>query len=198
MSEAQSVDDHSFGVSFGYVVQLASCSVSSGDALLLLIEHMVRVLCSTTAPSSITSFLSAAAAESVKAIDVKLAIERCRVAALGTTNLIARLVKRQAHTDQPLQENDGQDEQQQQESALAEQSSSESQSSSVPPSSEQLVGLLSSLQSRLRAGSRHGRVRDAMQGRAEAVGRKRRAWRSGAAQSQSRRGCAAARGRRER
>ena len=172
----QSVGDGS-STSFGYVVQLPSCSVSSADALLLLIGHMVHVLYSTAASSTVASFLSAAASESVKAIDAKLAIERCRAAALATTNLIARIVKRDA-SQLRCDEKCDQDDEREAMHNSDEQSSGTGSISRLSGGTSnavtsQLPRLLSSLQSQLRAGGRNARVRDTLPSKAEAAGRKR-------------------------
>ena len=165
----QSAEDHS-SFSVYYVGQLESCSVSSGDALLLLVQHTVRVLYSTAASPTVISFLSAASSDSVKVIDAKLAIERCRTAALNSCNLIARLIRRQASTS-PLSR-DGKDEDE--EVWEQKQDADEAGLSATPAAALQLTHLIASLQSQLRAGSRHARVQESLRGKAQAVGRKRR------------------------
>ena len=163
--------------SFGYVEQLSSSSSSSGDALLLLVQHMLQALYSTAAQSNAASFLSAATTESMKAIDAKLAIERCREAALTTTSLIARLIQQQAEGDQASE--DGQEEKQEEgarESGEQDGCCSSSLSPATIPSSAataQFSALLAFLHTQLRAGGRHVRMRDAVRDKAEAVSRKR-------------------------
>ena len=168
--------------SFEYVAQLATCSLSSCGGLVMLVQHMLRVLMSSAEPASITSFLATAVSESVKAIDAKLAVERCRVAALATISSIIRLGKRQAHTEQTGgADTDGKDGEEfsQESDVQTEQSSS---GSSLPaadlPVTTHLLSVLSSIKRELRAGSRSGRVRDdsdeTSRGRPDTAVRKRR------------------------